>query len=141
MPVTYQIDHETGTIDTRCTGAVTLDEVMAHFSELERYPSLPRPLDVLLDLEAVTSPPSSEQLKVVVASVAVLRSRVTWGRCAIVASRPVMFGMSRMFEILTETLFASSWSFRTRAEAESWLRNDPSGKVEPEPAKGLQSSE
>jgi hypothetical protein len=125
MPVSYQVDYETGTIDTRCTGAVTLDEVMAHFRELEEHPSLPQPLNVLLDLDAVTSPPSSIQLKVVVASVAVLRSRVRWGRCAIVASRPDMFGMSRMFELLADDLFVSSCAFKTRAEAESWLETEP----------------
>lgn len=121
MPITYQIDPATGTIDTSCTGDVTLDEVMAHFGELEALPSLPRPLDVLLDLHAVTAAPSSEQIKVVVASVSVLRSKVEWGRCAIVARWPLMFGMSRMFEMLAEGLFAGSCVFETRAEAEEWL--------------------
>ena len=121
MPVSYHIHPEAGFIDTRCTGALTLDEVMRHFEELEADPALPRRLDVLLDLDDVTSLPESAQLREVTGALERLQTRVAWGACAIVAGRDALFGMSRMFEVFLEGLFARTKVFRQRTEAEHWL--------------------
>jgi hypothetical protein len=125
MPVTYQLDRDAGFIETRCFGALTLQEVMGHFRELEADGSLPKRLDVLLDLDDVTVPPETAQLREVTRAIDRLRARVEWGSCAIVAAPDVMFGMSRMFEVFTEALFARTSVFRTRQEAEHWLRARP----------------
>jgi hypothetical protein len=50
---------------------------------------------------------------------------VTWGHLAVVAERDVLFGMSRVFEALTESHFASARVFRRRDEAEAWLGERP----------------
>lgn len=121
MPVTYQIDHEIGFIETRCTGEVTFDEVMGHFRQLEAEPSLPGRLDVLLDLEGTTTLPVSAQLLEVTRAVERMTARVKWGACAIVASRDALFGMSRMFEVFTEGLFVRTCVFRKHEEAKQWL--------------------
>lgn len=121
MPVTYHVDRTTGTIHTRCDGAVVLDEVLDHFRQLQADPTLPERLDVLLDLDEVTSLPESAHLREVAGAVSRLRGRVQWGACAIVASRDAMFGMSRVFEIFTEGMFARTYVFRTREDAERWL--------------------
>jgi len=121
MAVTYQLDRERGLIETLCTGEVTLDEVLHHFQELEADASLPERLDVLLDLGPMTSLPESEQLREVTRAVDRLKTRVAWGTCAIVARRDALFGMSRMFQILAEGLFARSRVFREREAAEDWL--------------------
>lgn len=121
MPVTYQLDPASGCIETLCTGEVTLDEVLHHFQELEADASLPERLDVLLDLGAMTSLPESEQLREVTRAVDRLKAKVAWGACAIVARRDALFGMSRMFEIFTEGLFARTRVFREREAAEDWL--------------------
>lgn len=121
MPVSYQLSPETGFIDTRCTGALTLDEVMSHFRKLEADPSLPGRLDVLLDLDEVTSLPESTQLREVTRAISRLEPRVAWGACAIVASRDALYGMSRVFEVLVEGLFARTHVFRERGEAQRWL--------------------
>ena len=121
MPVTYQIKRETEFIETHCTGEVTLDEVMSHFKQLEMEPSLPKRLDVLLDLEEMTSLPESNELLDVTRAVDRLRARVEWGACAIVASRDALFGMSRIFEVFAESLFHRIRVFRKRKEAQQWL--------------------
>ena len=121
MPVTYQLNPESGCIETLCTGEVTLDEVLHHFQELEADASLPERLDVLLDLCAMTTLPESEQLREVTRAVDRLNAKVAWGACAIVARRDALFGMSRMFEIFAEGLFARTRVFREREAAEEWL--------------------
>jgi hypothetical protein len=67
------------------------------------------------------SVPESDQLRSVAREVGQLRHRVAWGSCAIVASRDVLFGMGRMFQVFAEQHFASSNIFRRIDEAERWL--------------------
>jgi hypothetical protein len=121
MPVTYEFDRALALVRTRCTGDVTFAEVLEHFRELGRDASLPARLDVLLDLTGMRSIPESDQLRSVAGEVERLRERVGWGCCAIVASRDVLFGMSRMFQVFAEEHFAESNVFRGCEEAERWL--------------------
>jgi hypothetical protein len=121
MPVTYQLNHETGFIETCCRGNVTLEEVLEHFKQLEADPSLPGRLDVLLDLGETTSLPESDELREVARAVERVKDKVQWGTCAIIASRDALFGMIRMFEVFTEGLFARTHVFRSRGEAENYL--------------------
>lgn len=121
MPVTYQINHKKGFIETNCTGAVTFDEVIGHFEQLEAEAELPERLDVLLDLEGATTLPESGQLLEVAQAVDRLKARVKWGACAIVASRDALFGMSRMFEAFAEGSFVRIAVFRGREDAIRWL--------------------
>jgi hypothetical protein len=121
MSVTYRINREAGLIETYCKGEVTLEEVMDHFRQLEAEPLLPERLDVLLDLDQSTTVPESDQLLEITRAVERLKARVQWGACAIVASRDALFGMSRVFEVLAEGLFARTRVFRERKDAERWL--------------------
>ena len=57
MPVVYQIDGDKKIIRTRCIEPLTVEEVLEHFRTLERDPSCPERLDVLLDVSAATSVP------------------------------------------------------------------------------------
>ena len=121
MTVSYQVDRETSLIRTRCVGEVTFAEVADHFRELERDASLPARLDVLLDLTEMQSIPDSDQLKTLAGKVEQLQGKLTWGSCAIVADRDVLYGMSRIFQIFVEAHFVSARVFRKLDEAELWL--------------------
>jgi len=121
MPVTYELDQESGFIHTRCTGDVTFEEVIGHFRELETDTSTPARLDVLLDLSEMQSLPGSDQLRAVAGEINRMQARVKWGACAVVAGRDALFGMVRMFLVFAEGHFADSRVFRERKEAERWL--------------------
>jgi hypothetical protein len=125
MTVTYQIDPAKRRIHTRCVGAVTLDEVLQHFSDLARDPDCPARLDVLLDLSEITSLPTSSQLTAVSTEVARVRPRVQFDGCAIIASRDAVFGMARMFEVFAESYFGATRVFRTVDEGTRWLELEP----------------
>jgi len=74
----------------------------------------------------VTTVPESQDLREVTQAVKRLTDRVGLGSCAIVASRDVLFGMSRMFEVFAEGLFARTHVFRERRDAERWLASSRS---------------
>jgi len=131
MPIEYEIDHERHLIRTACTGNVGLESVLQHFRALAGEPELPDPLDVLLDLGPVTSVPDADQIQVVAAEVASLLDRIRWGVLAIVATRDLVFGVSRMFEARAEESFSAIRVVRERAAAEAWLAAERSLRPQP----------
>jgi hypothetical protein len=126
MPIQYRIDSERGRIRTACIGDVTLDEVLAHFDELERDPKCPPHLDVLLDLTAQESPPRPDQLRSAAERIGAV-SELAFGLCAIVTSSESMFGLLRMFEVYAEPHFEQLRVFRDAVEAEAWLDAERAG--------------
>jgi len=121
MPVSYVIDRERELIETTCSGEMNVQMVLEHFDELEKLPSLPARLDVLLDVDEVETLPQSVDLEQVAKAVG--SSRVQWGACAIVAGRDALYGMLRVFEVFAREQFAATRVCRDRAEAERWLES------------------
>jgi hypothetical protein len=121
MAVTYELDPKRSLIRTRCHGEVVFAEVLEHFKTLEADPACPDRLDVLLDLSTVVNLPTPAQVKAIASETSRLLSRVRWGHCAIVAPRDVVYGVSRMFEMVSEPYFRGLRVFRTFDEAEAWL--------------------
>ena len=78
MPVTYELDQESSFIHTRCTGDVTLEEVLGHFHELDTIELPPARLNVLLDLSEMQSLPGSDQLKSVASEINRLQPKMKW---------------------------------------------------------------
>ncbi|HEY8156458.1 MAG TPA: hypothetical protein VII72_20170 [Myxococcota bacterium] len=126
MPIQHEIDRERCLIRTACSGAVSLDEVLQHFRALEAERNLPDPLDVLLDLSAIETVPESDQILRIAAEIGRLLGKVRWGLCAIVATRDLVFGVSRVLEARSEEFFAASQVFRDPAAAEDWLVSERS---------------
>ena len=125
MAIRYSVDFERNVLHTVCAGAVRLDDVLVHLEELVKDRTLPDDLDLLLDLSTTTTAPSADQLRLVAERVTATREDITWGRCAIVVSRDVLFGLSRMFEVHTASVFEDSHVFRDRDEALEWLEAGP----------------
>ena len=121
MPVTYQLDRTQRLIVTTCVGEVVLSDVLAHFRELAAEPSLPERLDVLLDLTEMSSLPKSDHLREAARAVERLTEKLKWGDLCVVANRDALFGMSRVFEALTEAYFDEARVVRHRDEGEQWL--------------------
>jgi hypothetical protein len=126
MPIHHQIDRERGLVRTTCSGLVGLSEVLRHFANLEQERDLPDPLDVLLDLSAVTSPPDGGQIQRVAGEIRRLLGKVSWGSCAIVAPSDLVFGVSRILEVRAEESFVSIQVFRELAAADAWLASERS---------------
>ena len=121
MPISYEIDRARGLIRTRCFGATSLQEVLAHFKDLRNEPDLPPRMSVLLDLSALSSAPERDQLRAVVAEMKDVGPAVRWGALAIVAKTDLLFGMSRILGVFVEDSFSNTGVFRHMSEAERWL--------------------
>lgn len=123
MPITYHIDGAKRLIHTRCVGPVTPVDVSEHFAVLIEDPACPDQLDVLLDLSEMTSLPASDQLRDVTLTIARIRERVRFGRCAIIAPQDALFGMSRMFAVYAEEYFVAAQVFRAMHDGALWLES------------------
>jgi len=121
VPVTYTIDASGKTVRTKCAGEVTLEEVTDHFRALQQDPECPSYLDVLLDLSEMSSLPEGHEIREISHEIGGLRGRVQFGACAVVASSEAVFGMMRVFAVLTQEYFRVTHVFRLLAEAEAWL--------------------
>jgi len=137
MPVTYKIDRANRLIRTKCTGPITVDDVVEHFRVLEHDPLCPDCVDVLLEVRDGTSVPKTEELRTVTHEIARIRGRVQFGICAIVAPTDALFGMMRMFEVFTEDYFHETRVFRTVVEAELWLASRRQGPLSAKADGGL----
>jgi len=123
MPVLYRIDKTNAMIRTTCEGNVTFAEVVDHFKILIQDPDCPARLDVLLDLSSTTSIPGPLQLRAVSDQIGLIHQRVAFGACAIVATREVLYGMLRMFEVFAGRWFQGIRVCRTLDEARNWLNS------------------
>ena len=124
MPITFDIDPAAGLIRTIGSGHVTLGEVQEHFAGLAAAWPGDRRLDVLLDLSQCTSLPDFSQLRSVVAHVDASGGRNRFDRCAIVASRELLYGLLRVFEVMADRRFAAVRVFRTETDAAEWLATE-----------------
>jgi len=131
VPVTYTIDTKEKIIRTRCIGMLTLDEVVEHFRELDRDPECTDRLDVLLDVSEVNSLPNASQIRAASLEVKKIQKKVRFDACAIVAVTDALFGMLRMFEVMTQDYFRVISVFRATTEAEAWLASQ---RQQPSPA-------
>jgi len=121
MPIPYRIDTAEAIIRTHCVGDITLQEVLAHFDEIENDPDCPERLDVLLDFSELGSTPSIFQLLSVTDRIR--SAKVRFGSVAIVAKTDLFYGVARMFATLAETQFFRARVFREFLQAEFWLKS------------------
>ena len=126
MPLTYSIDVAQNIIRTCGAGDVTLADVISHFRELQNDKRCPPQLDVLLDLTETISLPETSQLTAVTNEIRKIQSKVLFGACAIVASRDVLFGMARIFEVMAQPYFRAISVFRSVEPAEAFLASQKS---------------
>jgi len=120
MPIEYRIDHDWELVRTRCSGQVTLQEVLEHFDVLERDPDRPPRLHVLLQLTGLLSAPRSDELQAVAARMARLTT-LRFGICAIVVDRDIIYGIARIFAVFAESRFEAVQVFKSAEAAETWL--------------------
>lgn len=119
MPLTFQVDKESGIIRSNGTGSLTMDDLMVYFVETRADPDFDPSMHRVMDLREVTQLPSSEDIRLA-ASFARTRAPVDTARMAIIASSDLAFGVSMMFKAFVgygERLIV----VRDEGEAMDWL--------------------
>ena len=126
MPIDYEWDEKAGLISTRLWGEVTDADIDLHTQKLFKDPRLLPPLFELIDTrDAEKMNITARSLKKLAAAAGVFREKFSGHRSAIVAPTDVMFGMARMYEMLSDAAGSpiQICAFRTFEEARTWLDN------------------
>jgi hypothetical protein len=125
VPLCYKIDKERKLVMSTGSGVVTMAESLAHQDNLLKDPDFAPSFSQLMDLTHVT------ELQLGTEDVRRIAQRPIFSgdsRRAIVASRDVVFGVLRMFEIFREHLGETGIRvFRNLDEALAWVLAKNSG--------------
>ena len=125
MPITYQIDEAAGRVTLQFLGTVTDGDLMAAFQQLYHDPRHRLGMGELTDCRQVERVEiTSEGLqRLAEASAGLLDGPNTAWKVAVLvpASSDLLFGLSRMYELLREGSPEHVRVFRDVGEAERWL--------------------
>ena len=121
MPITYRIDEARGLVITTATGTLTDKDILGLKSRLAADPLWAPSMRELSDVRAI------DRLEVTSAGV----QKMVWRdehlpsireyRLAIIAPQDHVFGMARMYEMLTNHSVPNVAVFRELDEALNWL--------------------
>ncbi|MCP4897252.1 MAG: hypothetical protein GY906_09810 [bacterium] len=121
--ISYSVCHCSRLVMTDSTGVVKAKDLFDHIRRIALDPNITRPYDELWDTAAVTAfeveSPNISRL----ASMMLQRyPEFEDSRIAVVAPSPLVFGMMRMLQTLTECGAIHIEVFRERRSAEGWIR-------------------
>ena len=120
MPIRYVIDRDRKRLLTHAEGLVTFQELSEHLDAEERDRGLGLP--ELFDARGATTNVTTQQVRTLVSRAAATLRRIPLGPTAIVATDDLVFGMARMYAILTEDAGARVEVFRDVESASRWLQ-------------------
>src|SRR4029453_6342339 len=127
MPLTYQIDPQAGIIEVRGAGVITHAEYVDGLMSWMIDPLFRPGLDGLCDFTAAESTPTMADLRELIDLVARHTAYVGRVKVAIIASKPITFGVAREFASLAEAAHFEVQLFGDRDSAMFWLR--PAGQA------------
>ena len=119
MPFVYRIDPERRLVVSTGDGVVTTGELLEHETSLAADPAFDPGFDQLADFMNVTD------ISVSMDDVRPLAAAGPWSgtsRRAGCFGKAYIFGMARMYEVICEMRGIHFRAFRSRDEAEGWLR-------------------
>ncbi len=124
MPMTYRIDPDANLLLVVSEGVLTQDERMRAMHAWINDPLYRPGLDTFCDFTAVQSTPDLADLREIVATIAENAPRIGPKKVAILTSRPITFGVARVFEALAdvEDTPLQVKVFNDRNAAWAWLR-------------------
>ncbi|HEY7542864.1 MAG TPA: hypothetical protein VIF11_22195 [Methylomirabilota bacterium] len=124
MPLSYRIDADARMLLIVGEGAITqaerLDAIRGWLGDPEFRPGL----NTLCDLSAASSTPTMTELEEIVSLVHRHSSTIGRKKLAVVAPRPVTFGVARQFQTLADTGPLDVGVFKDRRAALGWLRHE-----------------
>jgi len=124
MPLTYRIDADARMLLIVGEGAITQAERLEAMRGWLRDPEFRPGLKTLCDLSAVSSTPSMAELQEIVSLVDRYSSTIGSKKLAVVAPRPLTFGVARQFQTLADAGPLDVGVFKDRRAALGWLRHE-----------------
>jgi len=123
MPITIHVDREAGFVRIEASGQLTLQDLLDMVDPMLRDPRFEPGMPQLVDLGAVEHTDlRADEMRTLVETYEKQTERVGASRVAVFAPRPLLFGVSRMYESLAERLPGERRVFDDLDEAQAWLR-------------------
>lgn len=127
MPISYRIDPQRNLIFTTATGILTDDDILELKRQLTADPEFKPGMRELSDVRAVTDLRVTTQgVRRMVNQDAKQSSTLDEYRLAIVAGSGEVFGMARMYQMLTENNLPHVAVFRDYDTAARWIAGESS---------------
>jgi hypothetical protein len=126
MPLSYRIDPSAGMLLIVGEGFITQPERIAAIQTWLRDPGFRPGLRTLCDFSEVTSTPTMKELREIVSILDEHAAAIGKKKLAVIASRPVTFGVARQFQTLADFGPLDVEVFRDRRAALGWLRHGES---------------
>src|SRR5262245_31998352 len=121
MPMHYSMDPKDGRLLTRADGVVTFHDINAHLDVEQHNRDLSRA--ELIDARGAVADLTADQIRVLVQRTADMLRTVDVGPTAIVTTNDLVFGMARMYALLSEHAGVNAEVFRDMPSATNWLRS------------------
>ncbi len=122
MPITYSIDPKLGVIFTTAWDVLTVEELFEHKRKLAADPDFKPGMVELSDVRQITElDVTPEGIGRFVAQDTISAEKLRDYKLAIIVSQEVVFGMARMYEMMTEQNVSNVAVFRDLEEAKTWL--------------------
>ena len=127
MPVTYKISPELNVAYMKAWGNVSVDEILTAGVKMFTDTQWENGLNILIDYRDTQEfAIKAEDVKKVVQQDRQNEPLFDKSKCAIVANTDLIFGISRMWEILSEDINIPRMVFRDINDARIWLGLDSS---------------
>ena len=122
MPLRIHVDVDAGFLRAEGSGHLSLQDLQEALAAIVEHPDFTPGMPQLCDLSDVEDVDLTYgDLKAVVEWAMGRAERLGRSKVALVASEPVVFGVSRMYGVLAQDLPTDIRVFRTREDALRWL--------------------
>jgi hypothetical protein len=134
MSIAYRILPERALAVVWLAGDVTLLEILTSGAQMFGEPAWQPGFRILCDYRRASHVLGDhEQIRQLVAQDRDNDARLRGTLCAVVAEKDHVFGLARMWEMLSEGSAFEACTFRVYAEALAWLELEPADVPEPPP--------
>ena len=122
MPLRIRVDVDAGFLRAEGSGLLSLRDLQEALAAIVEHPDFAPGMPQLCDLSDVENVDVTYgDLKAVVEWAMGRAERFGRSKVAVVASEPVVFGVTRMYSVLAQELPTEIRVFRTREDAMRWL--------------------
>jgi hypothetical protein len=121
LPVTFQIDNESGLLLRKIEGEVEPAEIIASLQDSFRHPDYRPGMDSLTDMSEFAFKSTSTDIKQFAGFMLDQMDMVAGTRAAVVVSRAVDYGFTRMLQALVDVPGIEVAVFYSVEEAMQWL--------------------
>jgi hypothetical protein len=121
MPITFRIDKESGIVYTTIDGRTNTDEIVESLESLLNNPDFKPGLNGIADLRNSEMDTFSADVKRIAGLMIEYRNKIGPSKTAVVISKDVTFGMTRVFQAFSEQSSIETAIFRDMEEALRWL--------------------